>query len=467
MEKNTKQILTVLFLGVLMGALDIAIVGPALPAIRKAFGVDDRAIAWIFTIYVLFNLIGSPLMAKLSDRYGRRTIYLLDVGLFAIGSLVVALSPNFWVLLLGRSAQGLGAGGIFPVASAVIGDTFPENKRGRALGLIGAVFGIAFLIGPILGGVLLLLSWHWLFLVNLPLALLVIWMGWRCLPLTRTDERMPFDLKGMLVLIILLSGFTFGISQLDTKDFLKSLESVAVWVPLLVAATGLALFTWLERRAIDPIIRPSLLGTRQLIIGNVLAAGAGLGEAALVFLPALAVAAFSIHESTASFLILPLVLVMAVASPLAGRLLDKIGSRLVLLLGTSFLTAGMFLLGFLGNIFWLYMLAGIIVSAGLGSMLGAPIRYLMLAEAPLPDRAAAQGMITISAGIGQMLAAALVGAAATSFGGGANGYTTAFLFVAFVSLVLVILCFGLKDRQQESASSPEKTETPDEMAAVR
>jgi MFS family permease len=392
---------------------------------------------------------------------------LLDIGLFAVGSLVVAISPNFWVLLLGRSAQGLGAGGIFPVASAVIGDTFPENKRGRALGLIGAVFGIAFLIGPILGGILLLLSWHWLFLVNLPLALLVIWMGWRILPHTQTNERQPFDLKGMLVLVALLTGFTFGISQLDTKDFLKSLESVAVWLPLLVAVAGLVLFTWLEHRAIDPIIRPSLLGTRQLILGNLMAAGAGLGEAALVFLPALAVAAFNMKESTASFLILPLVLVMAVASPMAGRLLDKIGSKLVLLLGTSFLTAGMFLLGFWGDIFWLYMLAGIIVAGGLGSMLGAPIRYLMLAEAPLSDRAAAQGMITISAGIGQMLAAALVGAAATSFGGGANGYTTAFIFVAFVSLLLVILCFGLKDRQQESANSSEKTETPDQMAAVR
>ncbi len=165
-DAKNRRILTVLFLGVLMGALDIAIVGPALPALRTAFGVDDRAIAWIFTIYVLFNLIGAPLMSKLSDRYGRRNVYLADVILFGLGSLGVALSPSFGWLLAARAVQGFSAGGIFPVASAVIGDTFPQEKKGGALGLIGAVFGLAFIIGPILGGLLLMLSWHWLFLVN-------------------------------------------------------------------------------------------------------------------------------------------------------------------------------------------------------------------------------------------------------------------------------------------------------------
>ncbi len=127
-DKKRNQILLVLFIGVLMGALDIAIVGPALPAIQKTFGVGERTLAWMFSIYVLFNLIGTPLMAKLSDLFGRRMVYVLDVSLFAAGSLLVALSPSFSVVLVGRAIQGFGAGGIFPVASAVIGDTFPARK---------------------------------------------------------------------------------------------------------------------------------------------------------------------------------------------------------------------------------------------------------------------------------------------------------------------------------------------------
>ena len=126
-KKQRNRILTVLFIGVLMGALDIAIVGPALPAIQKQFNIDERSVSWIFGIYVLFNLIGSPLMAKLSDVISRRKIYILDIALFAAGSLIVSFSPNFAILLAGRAIQGFGAGGIFPVASAVIGDTFPEE----------------------------------------------------------------------------------------------------------------------------------------------------------------------------------------------------------------------------------------------------------------------------------------------------------------------------------------------------
>lgn len=138
-DKRRNRVLGVLFVGVLMAALDIAIIGPALPAIQAEFGLGPRQLPWIFTVYVLLQMVSTPLMAKLSDFFGRRAIYLLDVGLFAVGSLVVALShgTGLWMLLLaGRAIQGVGAGGIFPIASAVIGDTFPAEKRGGALGLI-------------------------------------------------------------------------------------------------------------------------------------------------------------------------------------------------------------------------------------------------------------------------------------------------------------------------------------------
>ena len=132
-DRERWALLGVLFAGVLMGALDIAIVGPALPAIQEDFGVGGRGLSWVFNTYILVGLLSAPLMAKLSDRYGRRAIYLADVALFALGSLIVALAPSFAVLLGGRAVQALGAGGIFPVASAVIGDVFPPERRAPAL----------------------------------------------------------------------------------------------------------------------------------------------------------------------------------------------------------------------------------------------------------------------------------------------------------------------------------------------
>lgn len=446
-------ILVVLFIGVLMGALDIAIVAPALPALQTYFNIGDRLLTWTFTLYVLFNLIGTPLMAKLSDIYGRRAIYVLDVTLFALGSLIVALAPNFTVVLLGRGLQGLGAGGIFPVASAVIGDTFPPEKRGSALGLIGAVFGLAFLLGPIIGGILLAVAgWRSLFLINLPIALLVIMLSLAMLPATRPDQRRAFDWAGMLVLGLLLAALALGINQLDTTDFGASLATPNVWVPLLLTVALIPFFVTIERRAADPVLRLSILKSRQAGLAAALSAGAGLGEAGMVFMPQLAVAALALSKAQASYMLMPVVLAMTVGSPMAGRLLDRLGSKTVVLAGAALLTIGMVALGFFNSSLALFILSGVVIGLGLSALLGAPVRYIMLNEAPIADRAAAQGAITLFTSIGQLLSSALVGAVAASRGGGVAGYSTAFLAVAAVSLLLTIAAFGLKSRAAELAT---------------
>lgn len=451
-SRTRNRILWVLFLGVLMGALDIAIVGPALHSIQTTFGVNDRLLAWVFTIYVLFNLIGTPLMAKLSDIFGRRGVYVVDVTLFALGSLAVALSTSFPMLLAGRALQGFGAGGIFPVASAVIGDTFPPEKRGSALGLIGAVFGLAFIIGPILGGLLLMAGWQWLFIINLPVALVVILMSLRLLPATRAAEHKAFDWQGMVVLGALLIALTYGISQIDTAHFGASLTSLSVWPFLLLAVILLPVFRAIELRAADPILRMSLFGTRQTVLANLLSAGAGLGEAGLVFMPALATAALAMTGSRASFMLMPVVLAMSVGSPLAGRLLDRLGSRTVVVAGAALLAAGMAVLSQGAGSLAFFIVAGLLIGLGLSALLGAPVRYIMLNEAPGADRTAAQGAITLFTSIGQLISGAAVGAVAASRGGGAAGYTAAYLVIGGVAVVLTLLALGLKGRAAELAT---------------
>lgn len=451
-NRTRNRILLVLFLGVLMGALDIAIVGPALHSIKTAFGVDDRLLAWTFTIYVLFNLIGTPLMAKLSDLFGRRAVYVADVALFAVGSLAVALSSSFPMLLAGRALQGFGAGGIFPVASAVIGDTFPPEKRGSALGLIGAVFGLAFIIGPILGGVLLMVGWQWLFIVNLPVALVVIVMSLRLLPATRTTSRKAFDWQGMAALSLALAALTYGINQIDTAHFGASLLSLPVW-PFLLLALLLALLFWqIERRAADPILRMSLFGARQAVLANALSAGAGLGEAGLVFMPPLAAAALGMTSSTASFMLMPVVLAMSVGSPLAGRFLDRLGSKTVVVAGAALLALGMVVLSQGASSLALFIVAGALIGLGLSALLGAPVRYIMLNEAPAADRTAAQGAITLFTSIGQLISGAAVGAVAASQGGGVAGYSAAYLVIGGIAIALTLLALGLKGHAAELAT---------------
>jgi EmrB/QacA subfamily drug resistance transporter len=458
-ESGRKKILLVLFLGVLMSALDIAVVGPALPSIRSQFTVSERSLAWIFSIYVLFQLVGTPLMAKLSDQVGRRPIYIIDITLFAIGSLIVALSPSFPIVLIGRAIQGLGAGGNFPVASAVIGDTFPAEKRGSALGMIGAVFGLAFIVGPVLGGIILTLaSWHWLFFINIPLAAAVVLLSLRYLPSTRPAVSKRFDWLGMALLAVMLANLAWGINQINAKALLTSIISPQVWPYLLIFILLLVALVNVEKRADNPIVSPALFERKQLRLTYILSAGTGFGEASLVFVPLLAVISLGnagITEKNASFLLVPAVLAMAIGAPTAGRFLDKVGSRAVVLTGTVVMSIGMFILGLGASNLFLFITSGVFIGLGMSSLLGAPIRYIMLNEARRSERSVAQGVATLFTSTGQLLGGTLTGAIAASAaraGDNAAGYRLAFLIIGSMGLLLVGVAFLLKNRDAELAT---------------
>ncbi len=454
-DKQRKNILTLLFFGVLMGALDIAIVGPALPVIQRSFVVDDRMISWVVAAYILFNLVGTPLMAKLADIVGHRTIYIADILIFAAGSFIVALSPLFWVVLVGRAIQGFGASGIFPVAAAVIGDTFPPEKRGSALGMIGAVFGVAFLIGPILGGVILkFFTWHWLFLVNIPVALIIVFFALRLLPNERPGLQKAFDYLGLLITSATLAALTLGINQLDPRNLspdtvFTSLFSVRVWPFLLIAIILLPVLWLVEKRAQDPVVQVALFKSRQIKLVALIAIGAGFGEATLVFVPVLLVLAFGVSAHAASFMLLPAVLAMAFGSPTAGRLLDKKGSRFVILMGSGLMAAGMLIIGLIPLTLVSFYLAAVLVGLGLSSLLGSPLRYIMLNEAPHHYRTAAQALIRLFTGTGQLLGSAFVGAIAASLGGQVKGFTSAYLAVGGIAVLITLLGIGLKNQISE------------------
>ncbi len=448
-SKQRNKILSVLFIGVLMGALDIAIVGPALPAIQKQFNIDERTVAWIFAVYVLFNLVGTPLMAKLSDTMDRRKIYILDVFLFAIGSLIVALSPNFSILIVGRSIQGFGAGGIFPVASAVIGDTFPEDKRGSALGLIGAVFGIAFIIGPAIAGVLLLLSWHWLFIINIPIAIVIILLTFKFIPVAEKKQSAKFDWKGTILISVILAFLAYGFNQINSSEFIRSITSPGVLPFIIISLVLLPIFILNEKRTVDPLLRMKLLASRQVSLVSILAIGAGITEAAVVFVPPLLVSTFHVTTSQASFMLIPIVLTMAIGSPSAGRMLDKLGSKVVLITGTTLLAGGMFGLAYASNTLSGFYISASLIGLGSGFLIGAPLRYIMLNESNESERASAQGLLRLFTGVGQLFGGALVGALAASQGGGMAGLQYAYLMVGIFSAFLIIVSLGLKARSKE------------------
>ncbi len=432
-------------------------VGPALPALRDVFGLTERAVAWTFTAFVLANLAGLPATAALADRVGRRRVYLACIGVFAVGTLVVALAPSFGLLLAGRVIQGLGASGIFPVASAVIGDAYPPETRGRAVGMLGSVFGVAFLVGPALGGVMLAVaSWRWLFALSLPLAALVFVLSARTLPESRAARPRPFDAAGTLVLTTLLVALVVGLGEIDAEAVLASLRSPAVWGPLGIVALLLPVLVAVERRAEAPLLRPGLIARRPVRVACALAVGAGVVEATFVLLSAYAGVAFEVSRSTASYLLLPLVLGVAVGAPIAGRLLDRVGVRPVVTTAAALIASGMGVVA-VASTLALHLVGTVILGLGLSGVLGSSLSYILLAEAGAEERTVAQGLSTIFLAVGQLTGAALLAALAASADTAEAGYRLGFTAVAVGAVVLIGVARALPRRLNRAPerASPE------------
>ncbi len=444
LNKEQRNLLLILFAGVLMGALDIAIIGPALPAIKNDFMIDVRNSSWIFNIYLIAHLVAVPLFSKLSDTYGRRDIYIINILLFALGSLVIVLSNSFLVLLIGRAVQGFGAGGIFPVASAVIGDTFPVEKQGSALGLIGAVFGLAFILGPLIGGILLLVSWHLIFAINIPFAIIIIYFAFKLIPKTKNMSAGKFDFAGLVVLSIILILASVSVNSLKTEKFISSIVDLKIILPLLITTILIFLFIAIERKVSNPIINPALFSSKQLVITYLVGFGAGVAESSAMFMPLFAKDNFGLTESTASFMLLPMVLAMLVGAPVSGKLIDKKGPRFTLTIGILALFAGFSAFTFFGFYMAGFYFSGLLIGFGLAFLLGAPLRYLINRECGKEVRASGQGIVTISTTSGQILSAALLGALLNGVHYSFSSYRIAFIMLAVVSIITFLIISKLK-----------------------
>jgi MFS family permease len=446
---HPKWLVTILFLAVFLGALDIAIVSPVLPELKTFFRIGDRLVVWMFSIYILFNLIGNPLMAYLAGLAGRRSVFAAGVGLFGLGSLIVALSPDFSVILIGRSLQGLGAGGLYPIANAVIGDLLPPREQGRALGVLSASLGVALLLGPVLAGLMLRLHWRWLFVLNIPIALVVIWGSMRLIPKQKLASAVSMDWRGLGLFMLLLPCLAVGLNQINPLGLPGSLLAHNVWPFLLAAVILIPLLLMVERRAPAPVLKAGLFNSRQLKLVYVIGFCTGLSQSCLTFVPMMAVVSLGLTSSTASFMLLPGVVAVTVGSILVGRMLDHAGSKIVIAIGAVVLMAGMLCLNLFPQWLGAFIAAAVMIGLGLAAVSGPTPGYIVLNESAPLERPLAQGMVTLFTSIGMLIGSVLVGAIANSFNDPEAGYRRAYLGGAAAALFIFIAVWGLKKRREE------------------
>ena len=277
------EILFAVLLGLFLGALDQTIVGPALPTVITQLAGNDLYV-WAVTIYLLTSTITVPFWGKLSDIYGRKPIFMIGIVIFLVGSALSGLSQNMAKLILFRGIQGIGAGSLFPVALAVIGDLFTPAERGKYQGLFGAVFGIAFIVGPLVGGFLTEnISWHWIFYVNIPIGLVSLYFIWRLLPTVKTARATRnFDIVGGIIFTAAISILLVGLTN---KQF-GNWADPTVGGFIAIGLVGIVLFILAEARAKEPIVPLGLFRNRTYsssMIATFFASFAFFG--AIIFLP--------------------------------------------------------------------------------------------------------------------------------------------------------------------------------------
>ncbi len=447
--KNTKWLLALLFVGTLMGALDLAIIGPALPMIQVEFGMQAGELAWLINSYVLLQMIGALLLAKLADRHGPRLIYIVSITLFAAGSLLLVVADSAWMLYAGRAIQGFGAGGIFPAAAAVIGARLAPSERGQALGILGMVWGVAFLAGPLLGGIFLRFSWQWLFAINLPIALLLIVGAMKLLRAGGQHEPQPFDLKGMFTLMAAMGALILVINGIDADAALQSVLTLQVGGALLSLVLLSAIFWRIEKRAADPIVQPALFDSAQISKSCLISTGTSALQSGSIFLPALLVASLGISPADSALLLLPGVVAATIAAPLLGKLINKTGTRLIIVVSQVLVGISLWIYAFVDMDIFIFICASIVGGIGSAGLVGAPLRYIVLAETGDHDRAAAQGLLSVVSSVGRLLGAAMVGAVAASYGGGAAGYQAAFAGLIMLAVLILLTATTLKSKTDE------------------
>lgn len=412
------MVMALYLLGIFMGAIDTGIVTPARTLIQGALGVDGKSGIWIITIYTLAYAAIIPVSGKLADRYGRRLVYIVSILLFGLGSAMCAFSGStgsFAVMLVGRVVQALGGGGIMPIATAEFGTTFPPERRGMALGLVGGVYGIANILGSSAGSVILDTfgkdRWDLLFLVNVPVALFIVVAGLLVLPNTKAESTKRIDAAGIPVMVAMVLALLYGLRNIDFFDFAVSLGSSSVW-PFLVAFAVLApVFILIERKAEDPVLRLDYFRSRGSLITLLLAFVVGVMMMGMVFVPQFAENALGIASGSGGYFVAILGLFAGLSGPASGSLVDRIGPKKVLYAG-FFITLG----GALFLVFYTLPHPGVVavmaslavMGLGLGFTMGTPLNYMMLQNAREGETTSALATLSLVRSIGTAIAPAIM-----------------------------------------------------------
>jgi EmrB/QacA subfamily drug resistance transporter len=341
-----RQVLVVfsgLLLVLLLAALDSTIVSTALPTIVGELGGLEH-LAWVVTGYLLAQTIVTPIYGKLGDLYGRKLVLQSAIVLFLAGSALCGMSQSMTQLILFRFVQGLGGGGLNVTTQAAVGDIVSPRERGRYQGIFGAVFGLASIAGPLLGGYFTThLSWRWIFYVNLPLGIIALVVLAATLPAQSQRRSHAIDYVGAGLLAVVLSAMTL---VADTGGTAFPWSSGLVLGLIAITVVALIGFIFAERRAKEPVLPPHLVGQRTFTLTSLIGLIVGFALfGSVTYLPVYLQLVKGVGPTESGLQMLPMMGGMLVTSIVSGQLISRTGRyKLFPILGTAVMSIGLFLL---------------------------------------------------------------------------------------------------------------------------
>ena len=402
-------------LGMLLAALDQTIVSTALPTIVGDLGSPGHQ-SWVVTSYLLAETVVTAVVGKFGDMFGRKRVFQISTIVFITGSVLSGAAQSMEWLIAARAIQGLGGGGLTVTATALIGDVIPLRERGRYQGMLGAVFGVTTVLGPLLGGIFTDdLTWRWAFYVNVPVAIVVIAMSARTIPAIRAAVRPVIDSAGIVFIGVGAAGLTLATSWGGTTYGWLSAQILGLAA---LSFASLAVFVWVESRAVEPILPLRLFGDRVIATCCALSFIVGFAMlGAITFLPTFQQYVNGVSATVSGLRLLPLVFGLLLTSVTAGTLVGRTGRyKLFPIVGSIITGIGLFLLSRMNEhtptvTSSLYML---VLGAGIGLSMQV-LTLIVQNTASYQDLGVATSAVTFFRTLGGSFGAAVFGSLYANF----------------------------------------------------